>query len=486
MSQVSSQVPTGWRAGQDVEPPTQVIAASEIMVLVLAIVCVVVAYAFPFPAVKYGLIAFFGVITVLQTLRRPAVGLALLAFASPAMDLIPQDLFPIRGLNAETAFLLFALFIWARANQLYGKLEVRPVLSKWLAAYALLIMFSAVRTWLIWQVSLFDVLAKGKNHLTYMILLPVAFHVLRTRRDQKLLLMAVSMSIVLNALSAIDHSFLAFVGGNLERHRASALLATQPNIFGGAMAMYLPVFIALGLHKIGSRLMNLWFLFGAGAVSFALILTLSRGAWLGAAGALMAMAVVRDRKLLVVLVIAAASYQLWVPEQAIDRAKSTTQHGGDLVAGEQVADDSTQMRIEQYKSLPAMMLPRPILGSGYKSFPRMFKLYGTLGRAKGAHSTYCQIGTEEGVVGLVILGILFAVMMGLGLKGAFRLEDPLLSWLALGLFAGAVSMALCMATGARFEAQKIFGFFWLLMGIIDYELARGKLADKPDSGHEAA
>ncbi|MDQ7087512.1 MAG: O-antigen ligase family protein [Acidobacteriota bacterium] len=184
------------------------------------------------------------------------------------------------------------------------------------------------------------------------------------------------------------------------------------------------------------------------------------------------------------LVVAAASYQLWVPEQAIERAKSTTQHGGDLVAGEQIADDSTQMRIEQYKSLGAMMLPRPILGSGYKSFPRMFKLYGTLGRAKGAHSTYCQIGTEEGIVGLVVLGILFAMMMALGLKGAFRLEDPLLSWLALGLFAGAVSMALCMATGARFEAQKIFGFYWLLMGIIDYELASRRMAAEPAGGGE--
>lgn len=483
MNQVSIDRPVHLDSGDPppADPRRVILAANEIMILVLAISCVAVAYAFPFRAVKYGLILFFTIFTIAQTMRRPAVGLAMLAFASPALDLIPQDLFPLRGFNAETAFLLFALFVWYRANQLYGKLEIRSKIGKWILIYALLIFISGFRTWLIWQMSLFDVLSKAKNHLTYLALLPVAFHTLRSRRDQKLLLIAVSASLMLNAASAINFSFMAFVGGTLERHRASALLATQPNIFGGAMALYLPLFIALALNRIGSRWFNLWFLLGSGTVAFALILTLSRGAWIGAAGGLLALALVRDRKLLVGILIAAASFQLWVPQQAIERAKSTTQHKGDLVAGEQLADDSTQMRIEQYKSLPNMMLQRPILGSGYKSFPRVFKRYGTLGRAKGAHSTYCQIGTEEGIVGLVVLGLVFWNLIWIGIRGGFTLKDPLLAWISLGLFAGAVSMGLCMATGARFEAQKVFGFYWLLFGIVEYELAKQR-ANEPATG----
>ncbi len=464
------------------DPREVILAANEIMLVVLCLGCVAVAYAFPFPAVKYGLMSFFGIMLLLQTLRRPAVGLALLAFAVPAFDLIPTDLIPIPAVNAETLMILYALFIWARANRMGGKEGVACPTGRIVLIYALMIIASAVHSWLSWQTSLFNVLAWSKNHLAYLVFLPVSFHVLRSRRDQVLVLIACTASLFLNAISAIDHSFMAFVTGTLERHRASALLATQENIFGGAMALYLPMLVVLGTNRLRSRFLTLWFLFGSAVVSFALLLTLSRGAWIAAVGGLLAVALFRARKLLIIFAIAALSYQLWVPAQMVERVKQTTEETGDLAVA-QVADDSTQMRIEQYKSLPAMMYSSPVIGSGYKTFSEMFRRYGTLRRAKGAHSSYCQIGTEEGAVGLLVLLLIFASLIRHAVAATRLLEDPLYIWLAVGILGGAVSMLLCMASGARFEAQRVFFYFWIIVGMVERELVFARAAaEAPQAG----
>ncbi|RMG48967.1 MAG: O-antigen ligase family protein [Acidobacteria bacterium] len=455
------------------EPRSVKLAANEVMLLVTAVCCVAIAYAFPFRSVKYGLIVFFGTLLLLQTVRRPAIGMAMLVFAAPAMDLLPQTLLPIRGFNVETAMILFLLFLWGRANMMYGRDTARTTLGRFVLAYVLMILLSSVHTWLLFRVSLFDILAKAKNHLSWMLYLPVAFHTLRTPRDQKLCFGASVLSIFLVSVQAINNHWLAFVAGTLDRHRAGSLLAPQPNIFGGALAMYLPVLAVMTINASGPRLVRFWYAICSVACGFALILTLSRGAWLGAVAGLLVVAMFRNWKLLALLVLLAATWQLWVPQAAIDRVQMTTKAEGDLGAEDQIADDSTQMRIEQYRSLPAMMAPHPIVGWGYKSFPRIFQKYGTLGIVKGAHSTYCQIATEEGIVGLVVLAALFFAMAMTGIRAYKDAEDPFHRWLGVGVLGATVSMALCMATGARFEAQKVFVYFWVFAGVVEREAIFG-------------
>ncbi len=443
----------------------------EFALLGLAIACVAIAFAFPFAGVKYGVMGMFGVVMWLQTLRRPAIGLAMLGFAMPALDLIPPDLIPIRAFNAETILTLALFFIWARANTLHGKDGLNTLVGKILLIYTLLIAFSCVRGYMIWSRSLFDLLSAAKNHATYFLFLPVALHTLRTRRDQLLVLVAVTLSLLLNCLQAIDHSWMALVVGNLERHRASAILATQPNLFGGALALYLPVLAMLAARRIGSTLLNLWFIGCAAACSFALLLTLSRGSWVGAAAGMVVLAAWRDKRLLILMIVAGVSWQVWLPQEIVDRIMITQHVSEESNSGaqDQIADDSTQMRIEQYKSLPAMMAPHPIIGWGYKSYSRVFEKHGTLGRPKGAHSTFCLFLTEEGLVGMGVYLWLFGAILLVCYRGS-RLEDPLHKWLAIGLFGGAVAIFFAGAAGSRFETQKIYAYFWILLGIIEREV----------------
>jgi O-antigen ligase len=225
----------------------------------------------------------------------------------------------------------------------------------------------------------------------------------------------------------------------------------------------------LGISPIGSRALRWWFLVGSGLGSFALILTLSRGAWLGALAGLMVIALFRSRKLLLLLALFAATYPYWAPQQAVDRVAMTTQVGAsdEMAVDDRAFDDSTQMRVEQYRSFGAMVAPRPILGWGYKSFPSVFERYGTLGRAKGAHSTYLLVGVEQGIVGLLVLGFLFLGMGRSAWRASRACEDPLFRWMSVGLVGGTVAMVICMASGSRFENQMSLAYYWIFLGIVE-------------------
>jgi O-antigen ligase len=462
----------GLRPADNSREEEVLLGAGEISILVTIVSCVAIAYAFPFRSVKYALFAFFGFLLVWQTLKRPALGLALIAFGIPAIDLVPPGLIPIRGVNAETVLIMFLIFIKMRADAVDGRDVIRSRMTTALLIYAGLIVVSCFNGWLIWRSSLFDLLAAAKNHLSYMVFLPVAFHVARSPRDRLLLVGAISISIFLNCLQAIDHSWMAFATGKLDRYRASALLAIQPNIFGAALAIYLPLMLLMALDKLPSKLARGWFALCAAACLFALFLTLSRGSWLGAVAALIVIAAVKERRLLIVMVLLAATHQFWVPQQALDRIELTGDAEVSREMGpDQIADDSTQVRIEQYKSLPAMMQPRPILGWGYQSYPRVFERYGTMGRKKGAHTSYALIGTEEGLVGLAVLFMVLASMFFIGMQAYKNVDQPLARTLGLVVATGAVAAAVCMVSGSRFEAQKIYAHYWILFGIAERSLA---------------
>jgi O-antigen ligase len=463
------------------ERQSVLMAVSETSLLAIILGCVAVSYAFPFPIVKYGVAAFFCGLLALQTIRRPALGLAMLAFATPAMGLIPPDIVPIPGVNAETGLILVLLLIWARASQVHGADTVRSPISRALLAYAVLIVASSLHSTLLWSTSAAGILAAAKNHLSLMLFFPATLHVVRDERDRWVMFITCTIVVFLNAMQAIDNSWYAFFTGSLERYRAGALISPQPNIFGAFLVLYLPVLIAVGARRVSKLGFSLWCLLVAGAASFALLLTLSRASWIGFAAALAVMALLWDRRLLVVFVLLAMTHTYWMPQDAIERVEETTaSQSFDYNVSDQVADDSTQMRIEQYKSLPSMMAPKPIFGWGYHSFPRVFERHGTLGRAKGAHSTYCLIATEEGIVGLAVFGTLLVLVFRTCLQAARFVDDRLAKWSAAGLACATIGVVVAMAGGERFEAQIVWVYFWIMLALVERQL---RLAQ---AGHEAA
>jgi O-antigen ligase len=459
------------KGGSSADPSLVRVTREDLKMMAALIGVAIAAYAFPSKPLKYALLFVLGSFLFSTAFTRPGRALALLAFFIPAMVLVPNDLIPIPGMNFETIFGVFGLFLWMRANQLHGPDRIHTSLGRLLVVYAVLTVLSCFQSWMLTGQSLGSLLPAAKNYLIWMMFLPISFHVARERKDQVLVLVLISLTLFLNSAQAIDKSWLAFVTGSLERNRAGALLAAQPNLFGGVLALFLPLFAVLAINRIGSKHLNRWFLLCALAIGFALLLTLSRGAWLGAAVGLVAVASLKDKRLLLILVLLAVGWRFWVPQQAVDRAAATmVTEESNLGAQDQVFGDSTQMRVEQYKSLPAMFSPHPIFGWGFNSFPQVFGEYGTLGRPKGAHSTYLLVAVEQGTIGLLMLALVFIHMGRLGWRATKICRDPFHRYIGLGLFGGAVSMAVCMASGNRFGFQAGFAYYWFLAGIAEREL----------------
>jgi O-antigen ligase len=440
------------------------LAAGEISTLLMVVSLVAVAQAFPFKPVKWTLISIFVVVLLIQTMKRPAVGFALIVFASPAIELVPISFGP--AVNTETFIALFMVFCWWRAHALYGEDKLQSPLSKILLLYVVVMVASCLNAWMTWGTSIVDNLASLKNHVTFLITLPVAFHVLRDRRDQMLVFTAASISLFLNCLQGIDYSWVAFLMGTLERRRAQAYLALQCNAFGAALAMYFPIFLMLAIYAATSKLTRVWYTVLCFAIGFTLVLTLSRGAWMGAVAGLAVAALFRARRLILVIALGAATQSFWVPQEARSRVEATVIDDGE---GEGEIEKSAAMRVEQYKSLGAMMAPRPIFGWGYQSYPKVFERYGTLKRYKGAHSSYCQFGTEEGVIGLALLALVLGAIIWTGYRAARYCPEPFHQWIGVGVMAGILAMAVCMASGARWDPQKMFVFFWCFTAIAERE-----------------
>lgn len=180
--------------------------------------------------------------------------------------------------------------------------------------------------------------------------------------------------------------------------------SVDPNVFGGMLVLILPLAIAYVLAKDGP-IRRRFLIALVGALTMALLLTMSRGAWLGAVAGFGLIATFRYRRLWVVAAIAAAVFFL-IPQsdQFVERFQ----------AGVQLQDRATLMRLGEYKDALRLIQTYPFFGVGFGSAPDI-DLY------IGASSVYLLIAEEMGLIGL----------------GAYLLTMIVLFWYAIGVYRAA-------------------------------------------------
>jgi len=131
-----------------------------------------------------------------------------------------------------------------------------------------------------------------------------------------------------------------------------------------------------------------------GVVGICLVLTVSRGSWVGAAVAVGVMGVLRYRKVLWLLGLAGLLFMMlpWTQEYVVH-----------FVQGVQGEDLSTKMRFGEYKDSIILISRHPVLGVGFGGTPNIDTYLGVA-------SVYLLIAEQMGLVGLtgflVIVGTL--------------------------------------------------------------------------------
>lgn len=169
----------------------------------------------------------------------------------------------------------------------------------------------------------------------------------------------------------------------------------NPNVLASYLACLLPIVLAALLSSGDWRR---WLLQGAvlAVAGLALLLTYSRGGWMAAALALGTVAVVRDRRLLALGIVAGLALLVVAPDTIIRRLASIVS----------LTDSSNYYRISLWTTGRVMLQDhwQYGVGLGMQAFARIYPDYMLAGaRAAHLHNLFLQTWIELGIGGLLTL-----------------------------------------------------------------------------------
>lgn len=174
----------------------------------------------------------------------------------------------------------------------------------------------------------------------------------------------------------------------------------NPNVYGEYLILAIPIIVGLlwtekGIFK------KLFWLGSLGVTMLALALTFSRGCWLGIILAIGLLAIMIDRRFILLGIVALLFLPFVLPESIINRFLSIGNMG----------DSSTSYRVYIWLGTLAMLADYWFsgIGLGITSFNTIYPIYSYNNiSAPHSHNLYLQLVVEFGIVGLIIfLGMLY-------------------------------------------------------------------------------
>ena len=166
--------------------------------------------------------------------------------------------------------------------------------------------------------------------------------------------------------------------------------------------------------------------------------------------------VVKERKLLVLLIVFGLTWTALVPPAVRDRVLMTySQDGGQL-------DHSSETRVTLWEDAMSIFSTSPIVGMGFNSYAYMSRV----GDYRDTHNIYVKVLVETGIVGMFLFLLLLGRLWVGGLLLYWRTSDPLHSALGLGLACWIVCAAAANFFGDRWTFLQVNGYMWIIAGLV--------------------
>jgi O-antigen ligase len=242
--------------------------------------------------------------------------------------------------------------------------------------------------------------------------------VITTRRQVAILLIAILAVGVVNGLMGL-YQFLFQVGpGGFLIGRFMRAYGTfgQPNPYGGYLNLSLPILYALLLFSISQREQWRYAIplgIGLAVGGVALMATLSRGAWIGAAMALVTVSLVHSRRSLLItgavgilsLTVVLLSTASIVPTAVAERLLSVGEYFRIFDVREVKVTDanfSIVERMAHWQAAMGMVEDRPLTGYGIGNYAAAYEAYQLPGWSDPlghAHNIMLNMAAETGLIG---------------------------------------------------------------------------------------
>jgi putative inorganic carbon (hco3(-)) transporter len=186
---------------------------------------------------------------------------------------------------------------------------------------------------------------------------------------------------------------------------------------------------------------------------FATMYTFSRASYIAVVAGVFLLALLKDRKLLLVLGVFVFTWQLVVPLAVTERINMTSDTNGQL-------EQSAQERVDLWTAARETIIHNPIFGTGFATFQ-----YGIhKDNLKDTHNWYVKVMLETGIIGAIIALIMVTMMVILPFRLYRMSDDPILKGLGLGLFLAVCCNLILNLFGDRWTYLEINGLLWALVG----------------------
>ena len=189
---------------------------------------------------------------------------------------------------------------------------------------------------------------------------------------------------------------------------------------------------------------------------YCMLFTFSRGGYLAFAVGITFLGLLKDRKLLIVVLAVVIGWQVLLPVSVQQRIMMTYDvEGGAL-------DTSAQTRVDLWEDAMQLIRVNPVVGIGLDTY----RFLNRVGGYADTHNYYLKVMLETGAIGLMLFLWLLWRMLGLGWRLYRSTEDPFLRSLGLGFTGMMVSAVVLNLFGDRWTYLQVNAFLWVLMGCV--------------------
>lgn len=243
----------------------------------------------------------------------------------------------------------------------------------------------------------------------------------------------------------------------------------NPNVYGEYLILTIPIAITAFVIEKKSQIK---LVFGAIALLGIanLFWTLSRASMIGIAIAILIIVVLKQRKLIPLLIIGLMVSPLILPDYIVERAMSTvgmsSQSEEPIELAEESAsevDSSISYRGSIYSSSMEILKDYPVTGVGIGQFGEVYKSYG-VAKSYHPHNTFLMVAIETGILGissLLLLGLTWAKNM----LASIKYKADKLSFLNISLLGGIVGCSVQGLADHIWHNYNILFLFFIMLGI---------------------
>lgn len=255
--------------------------------------------------------------------------------------------------------------------------------------------------------------------------------------------------------------------------------------YGAALAMFIPVLVALLWMSNVKRFNKIMYLFLLLLFIVAIILSYARAAWLGvavAAAVFVTMILGFNFKVLVAVLFTTGVLLFSFQDDiliALGRNNTDAEEGflNNIESVSNISTDASNLeRLNRWSCAVRMWQDKPVFGWGPGTYMFMYAPYQlssqktvistNFGTNGNAHSEYLGPLAEEGLIGMLIVIVLLFYTFNFGYRLYREVKDPNMRILGTGVFLGIVSYFIHGFINNFLDTDKLSLPFWSFLSIM--------------------